>query len=119
VGLLLPSLGIPVFRGKIGAPEVSAIDSVTGIALPMLEGLDTLRAFTKEPGDVMKIASALPVPPALSEETATTPELQKILKAAQTAKALAQVKKLLATLPVEENPGLLEQVKGMVGGIGA
>jgi hypothetical protein len=67
----------------------------------------------------MKVANALPTTPPLSEETATTPELQKILKAAQAAKALAQVKDLLDKLPVGENPGLLEQVKGMVGGTGA
>jgi hypothetical protein len=123
IGLMIPSLGIPAFRGKLDAlgttPDIHAYDPDTGIALPMLEGLDKLRAFTKVPGDAMKIAAALPVPPALSEETATTPELKKLLKAKETAKALAQVKDLLDALPDESKLGLLDQVKGMVGGTSA
>ncbi|MGS0739630.1 T6SS phospholipase effector Tle1-like catalytic domain-containing protein [Pseudomonas sp. GG8] len=115
VGLLIPSLGIPVFRGKVGFPQVSAFDSVTGIALPMLDNLDNIRAFSKDPGDMLKMVKALPTPPALSAETATTPELQKLLKATETAKALAKVKDLLDTLPDESKMGLLDQVKGALG----
>ncbi|MEB0147191.1 DUF2235 domain-containing protein, partial [Pseudomonas sp. CCC2.2] len=115
VGLLIPSLGIPVFRGKVGFPQVSAFDSVTGIALPMLDNLDNIRAFSKDPGDMLKLAKALPTPPALSAETATTPELQKLLKATEAAKALAKVKDLLDRLPDESKMGLLDQVKGALG----
>ncbi|MGV8862547.1 MAG: T6SS phospholipase effector Tle1-like catalytic domain-containing protein [Pseudomonas sp.] len=115
VGLLIPSLGIPVFRGKVGFPEVSAFDSVTGIALPMLDNLDNIRAFSKDPGDMLKLVKALPTPPALSAETATTPELQKLLKATEAAKALAKVKDLLDQLPDESKMGLLDQVKGALG----
>jgi len=111
VGVLLPSLGTPVFRGKIGMPQISAFDTLTKLALPMLDNLDNIRAFTKEPGDAMKLANALPMPPALSEATATTPELKKVLKAAETAKAVAEVKNLLDKFPVAEKAGLLDQVK--------
>ena len=80
VGLILPTLGTPVFRGKVGLPIISAFDTVTGRALPMLEGLETIRAYTKATGSVVKAVQALPVPPALTEENATTDELIAVLK---------------------------------------
>lgn len=80
VGLILPSLGTPVFRGKVGFPIISAFDSVTGRALPMLEGLASIRAYTKDPGSAVKAAQALPLPPMLTESTALTDDLIAILK---------------------------------------
>jgi len=120
IGLIIPSLGIPAFRGKLdplGTPEVRAFDPATGIALPMLDNLDNIRAFTKDTGSVLKLAKALPTPPALSAETATTPELQKLLKATEAAKALKEVKDLLDQLPDESKMGLLDQVKGAMGSV--
>ncbi len=129
IGLALPSLGIPVLRGKVGMPEIQAFDSVTGIALPMLEGVEAVRAFTKDTGSVVQLAKALPLPVPLTEQTANTPELQAIFKAAEAAKAvkaandsgdmsglLGQAMDLLdkgdpkAGLP---SPGWLDQAKGM------
>ena len=80
MGLVIPTLGTPVFRGKVGLPIISAFDTVTGRALPMVEGLASLRNFTKEPGSAVKAAQALPLPPALNEKTAITEELMAILK---------------------------------------
>lgn len=91
IGLALPSLGIPVLRGKVELPElpdITAFDSLTGIALPMKQGIDALRAFTQDTGSIVALANALPLPQPLSERTANTPELQTILKAADAAKAL-------------------------------
>ncbi|MEB0150007.1 hypothetical protein QN398_21015, partial [Pseudomonas sp. CCC2.2] len=80
--------------------------------------LDNIRAFSKDPGDMLKMVKALPTPPPLSAETATTPELQKLLKATEAAKALAKVKDLLDMLPDESKMGLLDQVKGALGSAG-
>jgi len=91
IGLALPSLAIPVLRGKVELPElpdITAFDSLTGIALPMQQGIDALRAFTQDTGSIVALANALPLPQPLSERTANTPELQTILKAADAAKAL-------------------------------
>ena len=106
LGLFLPSLATPILRGKAGIaelPEVSAFDPLTGIALPMLEGMGAIRAFTKEPGSVVQLVSALPLPSPLTEKTANTPELQAILKAAETAQAIEEAKK------TKDATGLLEQ----------
>lgn len=100
LGLILPTLGVPVIRGKLPMPEasgqslpqVSAFDPLTGIAYPMMEGIDHLRAYTREPGTVLRQVAAMPPPQPLTEQTATTPELQTILKAAQAAKAVAEAK---------------------------
>lgn len=73
-------------------PQVSAFDPLTGIAYPMMEGIDHLRAYTREPGTVLRQVAAMPLPQPLTEQTATTPELQTILKAAQAAKAVAEAK---------------------------
>jgi hypothetical protein len=116
VGLLAPSFAIPVFRGKVGLPGISAFDTLTGIALPMLDNLDNIRAFSKDTGDVLKLVKALPTPPALSEETATTPELKTLLNAMTKAKATEAAKELFASLPAEEKTGWLDQIKGVVGG---
>ena len=80
VGLIIPSLGTPVFRGKVGLPIISAFDNVTGRVLPMLEGLESIRAYTKDPGSVVKAVQALPAPPALTEKNATTDNLIAMLK---------------------------------------
>lgn len=87
VGLLIPSLGIPVFRGKVGAPEISAFDTLTGLALPMLEDKDGIRAFTQDTGSILKLLDTQPLPPVLDEHTATTPELQQILAVTRAAQA--------------------------------
>lgn len=85
VGLLLPSLGIPVMRGKVGMPEISAFDPLTGLALPMVEVASELRSFSKDTAPAQKLAAALPLPTPLTAATATTPALQAILKAHQQA----------------------------------
>ena len=116
MGLLAPSIAIPVFRGKVGLPGISAFDTLTGIALPMLSNLDNIRAFSKDTGDVLKLVKALPIPPTLSEETATTPELKTLLNAMTKAKATEAAKELFASLPAEEKTGWLDQIKGVVAG---
>ncbi|WP_414890608.1 T6SS phospholipase effector Tle1-like catalytic domain-containing protein [Pseudomonas chlororaphis] len=91
LGLFLPSLALPVLSGKVGLPdlpEVSAFDPLTGIALPMMSNLDSLRAFTKAPGDLTAKVAALPPLLPLSEATANTPALQKILVAHQALEAV-------------------------------
>ncbi|MEB0086338.1 DUF2235 domain-containing protein [Pseudomonas sp. 10B1] len=113
VGLLAPSFGIPVFRGKVGLPGISAFDTLTGMALPMLSNLDNLRAFGKDTGDVLKLVNALPIPPTLSEETATTPELKALLNAHKTAKVAKMAKDLFDSLPAEEKTSWLDQIKGV------
>ena len=129
IGLALPSLGIPVLRGKVGMPEIQAFDSVTGIALPMLEGVEAVRAFTKDTGSVVQLAKALPLPVPLTEQTANTPELQTIFKAAEVAKAvkaandsgdmsglLMQAMDLMDKgdpKPGLQSPGWLDQAQGM------
>ncbi|WP_371230644.1 DUF2235 domain-containing protein [Pseudomonas sp. QE6] len=85
VGLFLPSLGIPVMRGKVGFPEISAFDSLTGLALPMVEVASELRAFSKDTAPAQKLAAALPLPEPLSAATAVTPTLQTILQAHEAA----------------------------------
>ncbi|WP_297839260.1 hypothetical protein [Pseudomonas sp.] len=94
----------------------SAFDTLTGIALPMLDNLDNIRAFSKDTGDVLKLVKALPTPPALSEETATTPELKTVLNAIKTAKAKEMAKQLFDSLPAEEKTGWLDQIKDVVAG---
>ncbi|MEB0094445.1 DUF2235 domain-containing protein [Pseudomonas sp. CCI1.2] len=118
IGLIIPSLGIPAFRGKLNAlatPEVRAFDPVTNIDLPM-QDVGALRTFTKNTGDVLKLAKALPLPEALSDETATTPKLKALLKAQKTAKVAEMAKDLFDSLPAEEKTSWLDQIKGAVGG---
>lgn len=107
LGLSLPSLGTPVLRGKVGFPQISAFDPLTGLALPMQAGLDAVRTFSKDTGNLNKLVDALPAPVELTELTATTPELKSILQAAQAAKAVADAK--------EGNPmGLIDMVVDQV-----
>lgn len=129
LGWVLPSLGTPVLRGKVGMPEIQAFDTITGIALPMLEGVEAVRAFTKDTGSVVQLAKALPLPVPLTEQTATTPELQAVFKAAEAAKAvkaandsgdmgglLGQAMDIMdkgAPKPGLQSPGWLDQAKGM------
>ena len=80
MGLIIPSLGTPVFRGKVGLPSITAFDTVTGRALPMLEGLTSIRNFTQDPGSAVKAVQALPLPAALTEKTAITDDLMAIFK---------------------------------------
>lgn len=93
LGLFLPSLARPVLSGKVGLPEISAFDPITGIALPMLNNLDSLRTFTKEPGDLVAKAAALPPLKPLTAATANTPALQKILVAHQALEAVEAARK--------------------------
>lgn len=113
LGLILPTLGVPVLRGKLpmpdsqSLPQVSAFDPLTGIAYPMMGGIDHLRAYTREPGAVLRQVKAMPLPQPLTEQTATTPELKKIFQAAQAAKAVADAK--------EGNPmGLVDMLAGQL-----
>lgn len=100
LGLILPTLAVPVIRGKLpmpdmalpSLPQVSAFDPLTGIAYPMMSGIDNLRAYTREPGTAVQLIEAMPAPQALSEATATTPELKAIFQATQTAKAVKEAK---------------------------
>lgn len=87
LGLFLPSLARPVLSGKVGLPEISAFDPLTGVALPMLTNLDSLRSFTKEPGDMVAKVAALPALQPLTAANANTPALQKILVAHQAVEA--------------------------------
>jgi len=112
-------------------PEISAFDPLTGIALPMLQGVDALRAFTQQPGDIVSLLNAMPLPEPLNEATAQTPELQSILKAADAAKALQEAKEskdisgllgqALAAVDAEDGkrptdkPGWLDMVTEAVG----
>lgn len=98
LGLFLPSLALPVLSGKVGVgiselPQISAFDPLTGIALPMLDSLDSLRTFTKEPGDLVAKVAALPPLKPLTEATANTPALQKILVAHQALEAVEAARK--------------------------
>ncbi|RLU10728.1 Rhs element Vgr protein [Pseudomonas prosekii] len=93
LGLFLPSLARPVLSGKVGLPEISAFDPLTGIAIPMLTNLDSLRTFTKEPGDMVAKVAALPPLKPLSGATANTPALQKILVAHQAVEAVEAARK--------------------------
>ncbi|AZE52019.1 hypothetical protein C4K04_6391 [Pseudomonas chlororaphis] len=91
LSLFLPSLARPVLAGKVSMPdlpEISAFDPLTGIALPMMNNLDSLRAFTKAPGDLTAKVAALPPLLPLNEATANTPALQKILVAHQALEAV-------------------------------
>ena len=118
IGLIIPSLGIPAYRGKVmvwDTPEVRAFDPVTKIDLPM-QDVGALRSFTKNTGDVLKLASALPLPVALSDETANTPALKNLLKAQKAAKVAEMAKELFDSMPAEEKTGWLDQIKGVVGG---
>ncbi|OLU28734.1 Rhs element Vgr protein [Pseudomonas sp. PA15(2017)] len=95
LGLFLPSLATPVLTGRVGLPdfpEISAFDPLTGIALPMMDGVQSLRAFTQNPGDVVAKLSSMPLPVPLTEQTAITPDLQTIFKAAEAAKAVKAAK---------------------------
>jgi hypothetical protein len=115
VGLILPSLGTPVLRGKVGFPQISAFDTVTGLALPMIEGIEAVCAFTKNTGDAVKAAQALPVPPALTEKTATTADLIAILKASQALETNSLLEQALQTQTpqVEPTKGWLDQARGV------
>src|SRR5690606_31525759 len=132
LGLFLPSLATPVLTGRPGLPtfpEISAFDPLTGIALPMMEGMEAVRAFTQKPGDVVAMLNAMPLPVPLTEQTATTPELQAVLKAAEAVKAvkafndsgdmgglLGQAMDMMdkgAPKPGLQSPGWLDQAKGM------
>ncbi|WP_322979888.1 DUF2235 domain-containing protein [Pseudomonas sp. C11] len=132
LGLFLPSLATPVLTGRPGLPafpEISAFDPLTGIALPMMEGMEAVRAFTQKPGDVVAMLNTMPLPVPLTEQTATTPELQAVFKAAETAKAikaandsgdmsglLGQAMDMVGKSdpkPWLQSPGWLDQAKGM------
>lgn len=116
LGLILPTLAVPVIRGKLpmldttsllSVPQISAFDPLTGLAYPMMSGIDNLRAYTREPGSLVQMIDAMPAPQPLTELTATTPELKSILQAAQAAKAVAEAK--------EGNPmGLIDMVVDQV-----
>ncbi|MFJ4251605.1 T6SS phospholipase effector Tle1-like catalytic domain-containing protein [Pseudomonas sp. NPDC089741] len=93
LGLFLPSLARPVLSGKVGLPEISAFDPLTGIAIPVASNLDALRSFTKAPGDMVAKVAALPPLKPLSEATANTPALQKILVAHQAVEAADAARK--------------------------
>lgn len=93
LGLFLPSLARPVLSGKVGLPEISAFDPLTGIAIPVASNLDALRSFTKAPGDMVAKVAALPPLKPLSEATANTPALQKILVAHQAVEAAEAARK--------------------------
>jgi len=98
LGLFLPSLALPVLSGKVGVgiselPQISAFDPLTGIALPMLDSLNSLREFTKEPGDMVAKVAALPPLKPLTAATANTPALQKILVAHQALEAVEAARK--------------------------
>ncbi|UVL83774.1 DUF2235 domain-containing protein [Pseudomonas sp. B21-028] len=87
VGLLMPGLGIPVLRGKLGiVPTIEAFDSATGIVLPLVEGLDEVRAYTRQVGNVLKLAQALPSPTPLNEQTADSRGWQPLLDAIQSVR---------------------------------
>lgn len=100
LGLILPTLAVPIMRDKLpmpdmtlpSLPQVSAFDPLTGIAYPMMSGIDNLRAYTREPGTAVQLIDAMPAPQPLSETTATTPELKSIFQAAQAAKAVKEAK---------------------------
>ncbi|UQY33759.1 DUF2235 domain-containing protein [Pseudomonas fulva] len=95
LGLFLPSLATPVLTGRVGLPdfpEITAFDPLTGIALPMMDGVQSLRAFTQNPGDVVAKLSSMPLPVPLTEQTAITPDLQTIFNAAEAAKAAKEAK---------------------------
>jgi len=132
LGLFLPSLATPVLTGRPGLPaipQISAFDPLTGIALPMMEGMEAVRAFTQKPGDVVAMLNAMPLPVPLTEQTATTPELQAVFKAAEAVKAvkaandsgdmgglLGQAMDMMDTgapKPGPQSPGWLDQAKGM------
>ncbi|MGE8505641.1 MAG: T6SS phospholipase effector Tle1-like catalytic domain-containing protein [Pseudomonas sp.] len=132
LGLFLPSLATPVLTGRPGLPtfpEISAFDPLTGIALPMMEGMEAVRAFTQKPGDVVAMLNAMPLPVPLTEQTATTPELQAVFKAAEAVKAvkaandsgdmgglLGQAMDMMdkgAPTPGLQPSGWLDQAKGM------
>ncbi|MCY1354725.1 hypothetical protein D9M69_411160 [compost metagenome] len=81
VGLMLPSLGTPVLRGKVSAAQVSAFDPLTGLALPMLEVADGLRGFSQDRAPALRLAAELPIPMPLTPATADSPALQAILQA--------------------------------------
>ncbi|RMP61736.1 hypothetical protein ALQ18_03433, partial [Pseudomonas marginalis pv. marginalis] len=106
IGLVIPSLGTPVIRGKVDFPSIRAFDRVTGLTLPMLEGLEAIRAFTAETGAASEAAKALPVPPALTASTATTQDLIEILKASQALEA-----------QVPPSQSWLDQAKGAVASV--
>jgi len=113
LGLMLPTLGAPVIRGKLptpdtqSLPQVSAFDPLTGIAYPMMEGIEHLRAYTREPGSVLRLVEAMPLPQPLTEETANTPELKAIFQAAQAARAVSEAS--------EGKPiGLIDMVAGQL-----
>lgn len=93
--LALPLMNVvrPVLSGKVGLPEISAFDPLTGIALPMLDNLDSLRTFTKAPGDMTAKVAALPPLKPLTASTANTPALQKILAAHQALEAVEAARK--------------------------
>lgn len=108
LGLSLPSLAIPVLRGKVDFPEISAFDPQTGLALPMQAGLEAVRTFSKDTGSLNRLVDSLPAPIELTEQTATTPELKKIFQAAKAAKAVAEAK--------EGNPmGLVDMLAEQLG----
>lgn len=88
----LMNVARPILTGK-GLPEISAFDPLTGIAIPVASNLDALRSFTKAPGDMVAKVAALPPLKPLSEATANTPALQKILVAHQAVEAAEAARK--------------------------
>ena len=95
----------------------------------MMQGVEAVRAFTQKPGDVVAMLNAMPLPVPLTEQTATTPELQAVFKAAEAVKAvkaandsgdmsglLGQAMDMVGKSdpkPVLQSPGWLDQAKGM------
>ncbi|MCU1718989.1 T6SS phospholipase effector Tle1-like catalytic domain-containing protein [Pseudomonas sp. 5P_3.1_Bac2] len=109
LGLIIPSLGTPVLTGTPKLPVISAFDPLTGIALPMQQGLEALRAFTQNPGDVVRQISSLPPPQPLTAQTATTPALQNVLQAIKAKEALQAAK------DSGDMSGLLDQAVAVLG----
>ncbi|MCY1310882.1 hypothetical protein D9M70_611230 [compost metagenome] len=66
---------------------MGAFDTLTGLALPMLDVAEAVRAFSSDSTPALELAAALPAPQPLTAETANTPALQAILKAHQAAAA--------------------------------
>ncbi len=136
LGLILPTVAVPVIRGKLpmpgqplqpSTPLISAFDPLTGIAYPMMSGIEKLRTYTREPGNALQAIDAMPAPQPLTAQTANTPELQAIFKAHQAAEAEAAQAKppslfntvsgqlASATQSSATAPGWLEQAGNAIG----
>jgi len=89
VGLLIPSLGTPVFRGKVGAPVITAFDSLTGLQLPMTALPDKVRAFTRNTGAVLELVETLAPTEPLTKANATSADLKQVLAAHEALQPVA------------------------------